>query len=67
MSTDTCARCGLPRSAWQGSDGNGYTLDGETYCCQGCAEGAGCTCEVIMPRSDKTGGDAGLTEFRMRN
>ena len=26
--------------------GEGYTHEGETYCCQGCAEGSGCTCVV---------------------
>jgi hypothetical protein len=24
--------------------GEGYTHEGESYCCQGCAEGTGCTC-----------------------
>jgi len=24
--------------------GEGYTHEGETFCCQGCAEGTGCTC-----------------------
>jgi hypothetical protein len=27
--------------------GEGYTHEGETYCCQGCAEGTGCTCEAV--------------------
>jgi hypothetical protein len=27
--------------------GEGYTHEGETYCCQGCAEGAGCTCASV--------------------
>jgi len=27
--------------------GEGYTHEGETYCCQGCAEGTGCTCATV--------------------
>lgn len=27
--------------------GEGYTHDGETYCCQACAEGTGCTCVIV--------------------
>jgi hypothetical protein len=27
--------------------GEGYTHDGETYCCQGCAEGTGCMCLAV--------------------
>ena len=27
--------------------GEGYTHDGETYCCQGCAEGTGCMCVAV--------------------
>jgi hypothetical protein len=27
--------------------GEGYTHDGQTYCCQGCAEGTGCTCATV--------------------
>jgi len=30
--------------------GEGYTHDGETYCCQGCAEGTGCTCVQVAHR-----------------
>jgi hypothetical protein len=29
--------------------GEGYSHAGETYCCQGCAEGAGCTCVRVAP------------------
>ena len=31
-------------SAWPGE---GYTHEGETFCCQGCAEGTGCTCSSV--------------------
>jgi hypothetical protein len=27
--------------------GEGYTHEGQTYCCQGCAEGTGCTCQTV--------------------
>lgn len=30
--------------------GEGYTSGGETYCCQGCAEGTGCTCQEARSR-----------------
>lgn len=32
------------KNAWPGE---GYTHEGETYCCQGCAEGTGCTCAAV--------------------
>ena len=36
--------------------GEGYTHEGETYCCQGCAEGAGCTCtSVAQPGFSREG------------
>jgi hypothetical protein len=46
-STDTstplpkCPGCARIKNEWPGE---GYTHEGETYCCQGCAEGTGCTC-----------------------
>lgn len=30
---------------------NGFVDAGETYCCQGCAEGTGCTCRNPSPRT----------------
>jgi hypothetical protein len=42
--TQTCPACGMPKSAWKANNGQGYTKDGRIYCCQGCAEGTGCTC-----------------------
>jgi hypothetical protein len=44
MGEQTCSRCGMSRSEWKGNDGQGYTQDHQTFCCQGCAEGSGCTC-----------------------
>jgi len=42
--TATCPNCGMSKSMWTENKGQGYTKDGETYCCRGCAEGTGCTC-----------------------
>lgn len=32
------------RNAWTGNGGRGATKDGETHCCQACAEDIDCTC-----------------------
>jgi len=37
----SCPGCARLKNAWPGE---GYTHERETYCCQGCAEGTGCTC-----------------------
>ncbi len=37
-----CPGCGMNKNSWPGE---GYTHEGQTYCCQGCAEGTGCTCQ----------------------
>src|SRR5947207_9104235 len=39
-----CPGCGMVKNHWPGE---GYTHDGETYCCQGCAEGTGCMCLAV--------------------
>ncbi len=39
-----CPGCKMIKNEWPGE---GYTHDGETYCCQGCAEGTGCTCVTV--------------------
>ena len=39
-----CPGCGMLKNAWPGE---GYTYENETYCCQGCAEGTGCTCVTV--------------------
>ena len=36
-----CPRCGMIKNDWPGE---GYTHEGEIYCCQGCAENTGCVC-----------------------
>jgi hypothetical protein len=35
----------MPKREWQGNKGQGYTKDGQTYCCQDCADDTGCTCK----------------------
>ena len=42
--TPACPGCGMPKNEWPGE---GYTHEGETFCCQGCAEGTGCTCATV--------------------
>ena len=37
-----CPKCGMPRDEWP--DPQGFTEGGRTYCCEGCADGSGCTC-----------------------
>jgi hypothetical protein len=39
-----CPGCRMIKNDWPGE---GYTHDGETYCCQGCAEGTSCMCLVV--------------------
>ncbi len=40
----TCPGCGMERSVWKGNGGQGVNRNGETYCCQECADGTGCIC-----------------------
>lgn len=40
----TCPGCGMNKNEWPGE---GYAHEGESYCCQGCAEGTGCTCRSV--------------------
>src|ERR1700704_5314686 len=39
-----CPGCRMKKNEWPGE---GYTHEGEGYCCQGCAEGTGCTCVAV--------------------
>lgn len=36
-----CPACGMARASWPHE---GYVLADQEYCCQGCADGSGCTC-----------------------
>ncbi len=38
-----CPQCGMKNAEWPQS--TGYEQKGETFCCEGCAEDTGCTCE----------------------
>jgi len=40
-----CSRCGMSKEEWSGNHGKGVIESGETYCCKGCAEDTGCTCD----------------------
>lgn len=39
-----CTACGLDKSEWKGNGGKGVEQNGARYCCDGCANGTGCTC-----------------------
>lgn len=43
----TCPGCRMPKNDWPGE---GYTHEGQSYCCQGCAEGTRCTCATVGKR-----------------
>jgi len=48
-----CPGCAMIKNEWPGE---GYTHEGETFCCQGCAEGTGCTCvSVTQPGFSREG------------
>ncbi len=48
-----CPGCAMIKNEWPGE---GYTHEGETFCCQGCAEGTGCTCvSVAKPGFSREG------------
>ena len=66
----SCPRCRLPVSLWTGQ---GFTRRGNIYCCQGCAEGTGCICNLrqeskrrrpltLDDRAVDRGGDEGAEE-----
>jgi hypothetical protein len=57
-----CPGCGMVKNEWPGE---GYSHEGETYCCQGCAEGAGCTCvNAAKPGFSREGQKATQAEPR---
>ena len=45
--------------------GEGYTFEGQSYCCQGCAEGTGCTCKVVAAKGFSQEGQR-VTEAKPR-
>ena len=38
----TCPNCGMYKEQWPEEEG--YQLEGQEFCCRGCAMGTGCTC-----------------------
>ncbi len=46
--------------------GEGYSHEGENFCCQGCAEGTGCTCVNVARRGFSREGQK-LTEAAPRS
>jgi hypothetical protein len=57
-----CPGCGMTKNDWPGE---GYTHEGQSYCCQGCAEGTGCTClRVSKPGFSREGQKATKAEPR---
>src|SRR3954470_20581356 len=43
-----CPGFGMVKNEWPGE---GYTNSGgQNYCCQGCAEGTGCTCKAVAAK-----------------
>jgi hypothetical protein len=42
--TKECPGCQMPKEDWPNP--KGYSKDGATYCCEGCAEGKDCNCEA---------------------
>lgn len=41
-----CPRCGINLADKRAI---GFVREGETYCCQGCADGTGCACHKPAP------------------
>ena len=48
-----CPGCSMIKNQWPGE---GYTHEGETYCCQGCAEGGECRCKSVRSAGFSTEG-----------
>ena len=57
-----CPKCGMIKNDWPGE---GYTHEGQIFCCQGCAEGTGCTCLLVSkPGFSREGQQATRAEPR---
>ncbi len=42
---EQCPNCGMPNDQWN-AGGRGFAVGEQTFCCRGCAEDIGCTCEL---------------------
>ena len=42
-------------SEWRTANSAGFSKNGKTYCCEGCATGGHCTCELLQtaPRLER--------------
>lgn len=56
-----CPACGMPEKSWTHQVGQGRTVAGQSYCCEGCATGQGCICVSTAPAGAREGiaGEAG--------
>jgi hypothetical protein len=45
---EACPGCGMERTEWPTK---GHVSEGVRFCCQGCADNSGCTCEEIASGS----------------
>jgi hypothetical protein len=43
-----CARCDIRKSGWGDNNGRGFEKEYQVYCCQGCSENTGCTCQALV-------------------
>jgi len=52
---DQCPTCGRARSEWRADNSLGFSKNGQTYCCEGCATGGHCTCDLMQtaPRLER--------------
>ena len=57
----SCPGCGMIKNSWPGE---GYTFQGQSYCCQGCAEGTGCTCVNVPAGFSREGQEATRSKSR---
>jgi hypothetical protein len=65
-SMQTCPHCGMEQKDWTSNHGQGYSDSGELYCCQGCAEGTGCTCAEESGATSKRSKKAARSESANR-
>jgi len=42
-----CAQCGIRKSQWGDNSGRGFEKEYLGYCCEGCSESTGCTCQIL--------------------
>jgi hypothetical protein len=66
LPNESCPRCGMERDEWPNAAG--VQKDGQTYCCNGCANNTGCMCpQDAGPGAKGTSGvgEAGKTPAPM--